>query len=325
MTIAVAADAPLRLVFAGTPDFAATHLAALLASRHRIVAVYTQPDRPAGRGKKLAASPVKQLALNHQLPVYQPATLRTPTVLAELAALAADVMVVVAYGLLLPQSVLATPRLGCINVHASLLPRWRGAAPIQRAIAAGDRETGICIMQMEAGLDTGPVLKRVVCPIAADDTSATLLDKLAALGGAALLQALDELDRGTATPEPQDDERATYAAKLTKAEAELDWRLGAYELDRRIRAFNPQPVAFTRLNGEPLRIWRALPDAVSSAATPGTLLAADRTGLRVACGEGTLRLTMVQLPGKSPLPVADLLNSRAGQLRPGVVLGACRT
>ena len=229
----------LKLIFAGTPDFAARHLAALLSSGHEVVAVYTQPDKPAGRGQKLTASPVKELALAHDLPVYQPASLRNEAAQAELAALGADLMVVVAYGLILPKAVLDTPRLGCINVHGSLLPRWRGAAPIQRSIWAGDAETGVTIMQMDVGLDTGAMIRKVSCPIAFDETSASLYDKLAELGPQALVDTLNAMAAGETAAEAQDDALANYAQKLSKEEARIDWSMEAVAIERCIRAFNP--------------------------------------------------------------------------------------
>lgn len=309
----------LRIVFAGTPDFAAEHLKALLDTPHQIVAVYTQPDRPAGRGQKLMPSPVKQLAVEHGLPVLQPPTLRNAEAQAELAALQPDLMVVVAYGLILPQAVLDIPRLGCINSHASLLPRWRGAAPIQRAVEAGDAESGVTVMQMEAGLDTGPMLLKVSTPITAEDTGGSLHDRLARLGPPAVLEAIAGLAAGTLKGEVQDDALATYAHKLNKDEAKLDWRLPAAELARRVRAFDPWPVCHTTLNGETLKVWAARPGAGKG--EPGKVLEASRDGLRVGCGEGSLLLTRVQLPGGKPLAFADLFNSRREQFAAGLVLG----
>ncbi|MTZ14067.1 methionyl-tRNA formyltransferase [Pseudomonas sp. JL972] len=309
----------MRIVFAGTPEFAAQHLQALLDAGRTVVAVYTQPDRPAGRGQKLAPSPVKQLAVQHGIPVYQPQTLRDPAAQAELAALHADLMVVVAYGLILPQAVLDLPRLGCINSHASLLPRWRGAAPIQRAIEAGDDESGVTVMQMEAGLDTGPMLLKVRTPITAGDTGGTLHDRLAALGSQAVVQAVDALAAGTLTPEVQDDSLATYAHKLSKDEARIDWRRPAVELERLVRAFNPWPICHTTLGGEALKVHAARLGAGQG--EPGHILEASRNGLTVACGEGALSLTRLQLPGGKPLDFADLYNSRREQFAAGLVLG----
>ena len=309
----------MRIVFAGTPEFAAQHLQALLDAGRQIVAVYTQPDRPAGRGQKLMPSPVKQLALQHGIAVYQPQTLRDPAAQAELAALTPDLMVVVAYGLILPQVVLDTPRLGCINSHASLLPRWRGAAPIQRAIEAGDASSGVTVMQMEAGLDTGPMLLKMTTTITAEDTGGSLHDRLAQLGSAAVVEAVTKLAAGELRGEVQDDSLATYAHKLNKDEARLDWSRPAVELERLVRAFNPWPICHSTLNGEALKIHAA--QLGEGQGTPGSVLAADKSGLTVACGEGALRLTRLQLPGGKPLSFADLYNSRREQFAPGLVLG----
>lgn len=310
----------LRLVFAGTPEFAAEHLKSLLDTPHQIVAVYTQPDRPAGRGQKLMPSPVKQLALQHGLPVLQPPTLRDPAAQEELRALAPDLMVVVAYGLILPQVVLDIPRLGCINSHASLLPRWRGAAPIQRAVQAGDAESGVTVMQMEAGLDTGPMLLKVTTPITAGDTGGSLHDRLAQLGPQAVVQAIAGLAAGTLQGKVQDDALATYAHKLNKDEARIDWSRPADELERLVRAFNPWPICHSTLDGQPLKVLAAEP--AEGRGQPGQILDASKDGLTVACGEGALRLTRLQLPGGKPLAFADLYNSRREQFAPGQVLGA---
>ncbi|KTT25867.1 methionyl-tRNA formyltransferase [Pseudomonas oryzihabitans] len=309
----------LRLVFAGTPEFAAVHLQALIDSGYPIAAVYTQPDRPAGRGQKLAMSPVKQLALAHGIPVEQPPTLRDPAAQATLAALEPDLLVVVAYGLILPQAVLDIPRLGCINSHASLLPRWRGAAPIQRALEAGDAESGVTVMRMEAGLDTGPMLSKVTTALTAEDTGGSLHDRLAALGAAAVVQALPGLADGSLHGEVQNDDLATYAHKLNKDEARLDWGRPAAELERRIRAFDPWPLCHTALAGEPLKVWSA--ELAEGHGVPGMVLDADRSGLLIACGEGALRLTRLQLPGGKPLAFADLYNARRERFAPGQVLG----
>ena len=312
------ASEPLRIVFAGTPDFAAAHLAALLASRHQVVAVYSQPDRPAGRGKKLAASPVKLLAEQHQLPVYQPHTLKDAAAQAELMALKPDLMIVVAYGLLLPQDVLDIPRLGCINVHASLLPRWRGAAPIQRAIEAGDTDTGVCIMQMEAGLDTGPVLARSACSILPTDTGGSLHDRLATLGPQTLLVTLDELVAGNARADVQDNALATYAHKLGKEEARLDFARPAVALWQQIRAFNPFPVSWCLLlDGERLRVWHAEYDQQDHNTNPGTVMACDANGLRIACGSGSLLLTELQLPNRNRMQMRDIVNGQLLALQAG--------
>lgn len=309
--------APLKVIFAGTPEFAASVLQALLDSPHRVIACYTQPDRPAGRGRKLTPSPVKALALQHDIPVYQPLNFKQADDVATLKALGADIMVVVAYGLILPQSVLDAPRLGCVNVHASILPRWRGAAPIQRAIAAGDSESGVTIMQMDKGLDTGAMLLKVFTPISQDDTAGSLHDRLAQLGAPALVETLGLLADGTAQPEVQNHDLATYAHKLTKEEAKLDWSRSATELHNLIRAFNPWPVCHTTLDDETIRVWKAERQTGNSQAHPGTLLDVSKDGITVATGNGLLRLTELQLPGGKCLPVSALLNSRADWLTSG--------
>lgn len=316
---------PLRVVFAGTPDFAASSLAAVLDSEHEVVAVYTQPDRPAGRGRKLTPSPAKQLAQEHGLPVVQPASLKDADDQAELAALNADVMVVVAYGLLLPQAVLDTPRLGCINVHASLLPRWRGAAPIQRAIEAGDSVSGVTIMQMDAGLDTGAMLYEVRTPITSRTTGGDLHDRLAIQGANALIHVLDNLDNGSLEATPQPEEGVTYAAKLSKAEAELDFSQPAEQLARKIRAFNPWPVAWCTLGNDRLRLLMAsVEQGEQPPSPPGTLLEHGDDHLRIACGEQgqeVLCVSRAQLPGGKAMAVRDLLNARQTSLTVGVRLG----
>jgi len=305
----------LKIIFAGTPDFAATHLQALIR-QHDIVAVYTQPDRPAGRGKKLTASPVKLLAAQNNLDIYQPQSLKDTEQQAILARLQADIMVVVAYGLILPQVILDTPRLGCINVHGSILPRWRGAAPIQRAVEAGDNETGITIMQMDAGLDTGAMLSITRCTIDANETSGSLYNKLAALGGPALLRAMDKIEAGTAIATVQDNDQSTYAKKIDKIEALINWAESAAIIDRRIRAFNPFPAAYTEIDGQRVKIWGAQV-APEQQASPGQVLSADNNGLLVACGQGCLLLTEIQLAGKSRMPVSEILRSRAELFAPG--------
>ncbi|WP_037413510.1 methionyl-tRNA formyltransferase [Shewanella xiamenensis] len=311
---------PLNIIFAGTPDFAARHLQALINSHHNVIAVYTQPDRPAGRGKKLTASPVKELALAHNIPVYQPGSLRKEPAQQELAALNADIMVVVAYGLILPKVVLDTPRLGCINVHGSILPRWRGAAPIQRALWAGDKETGVTIMQMDIGLDTGDMLLKTYLPIEDDDTSASLYEKLAQQGPDALLQALEGLANGTLAAEKQDETLANYAEKLSKEEARLDWTKSATQLWQEVRAFNPWPVSYFEHQGNTIKVWQTQVSTTSSNATPGTIISASKKGIEVATGDGVLTLLSMQLPGKKPLSVADILNARGEWFTPNTRL-----
>ncbi|MGL5654606.1 MAG: methionyl-tRNA formyltransferase [Vibrio sp.] len=301
----------LRIVFAGTPDFAARHLAALLSSEHDIIAVYTQPDRPAGRGKKLTASPVKNLALEHNIPVYQPENFKSPEAKQQLADLNADLMVVVAYGLLLPKAVLDTPKLGCINVHGSILPRWRGAAPIQRSIWAGDSETGVTIMQMDVGLDTGAMLNIARLPIEPHDTSASLYDKLARLGPQALLDCLSEIAQGTAVAVAQDDAQANYAHKLSKEEARINWSDDAAHIARCIRAFNPWPMSHFEVAENSVKVWQARVEDRVVSQTPGTILQADKSGIYIATGHQVLVLESLQIPGKKALPVTDILNARA--------------
>lgn len=311
---------PLNIIFAGTPDFAARHLQALINSHHNVIAVYTQPDRPAGRGKKLTASPVKELALAHNIPVYQPGSLRKEPAQQQLAALDADIMVVVAYGLILPKVVLDTPRLGCINVHGSILPRWRGAAPIQRALWAGDKETGVTIMQMDIGLDTGDMLLKTYLPIEDDDTSASLYEKLAQQGPDALLQALEGLANGTLAAEKQDEALANYAEKLSKEEARLDWTKSATQLWQEVRAFNPWPVSYFEHQGNTIKVWQTQVSTTSSNAAPGTIISASKKGIEVTTGDGVLTLLSMQLPGKKPLSVADILNARGEWFTPNTRL-----
>lgn len=314
-------DSGLRIVFAGTPDFAAHHLQVLLQSQHQVVAAYTQPDRPAGRGKKLVASPVKQVALEHGVPVIQPVNFKDSADQQQLKDLQADIMVVVAYGLLLPQVVLDTPKYGCINVHASLLPRWRGAAPIQRAVAAGDDASGITIMQMDIGLDTGDMLVTTHCPISPQETGGSLHDKLMDQGGPALLEALTQIQSGSTQPLAQDDSQACYASKLSKAEAALDWSQDAEDLDRQIRAFNPFPVAYFTEAKDRIRVWQAEPlSAQHSDATPGTIVRADADGIVVACGKGALQLQTLQLPGKKAMPISTILNGYKDRFAVGTPL-----
>jgi methionyl-tRNA formyltransferase len=317
----------MRLIFAGTPAFAATVLQALLAQGHGLVAVYTQPDRPAGRGRRAAASAVKTLATAHAIPVEQPASLRDADTQRVLAAYEADLMIVAAYGLLLPEAVLATPRLGCVNVHASLLPRWRGAAPIQAAILAGDRETGVSIMQMDAGLDTGPVLRRAHCPIRNDDTAASLEPRLAALGARTLVETLSALAAGRVCAEAQNEAEATHAGRIAKSDGLLDWSRPAEMLERQVRAFNPWPVAYTLVPAaqgpardplQRLRIWESRVVACAGDAPAGTVLASGAAGIDVATGRDALRILIVQAPGKRAMASADYLNAHS--LPAGTVL-----
>lgn len=319
----------MKIVFAGTPEFAASALAALLNTEHDIVAVYTQPDRKAGRGQKLTASAVKQLALQHDLPVYQPLHFKSSTeeglaAQQELAALNADVMVVAAYGLILPQVVLDTPKYGCLNIHGSLLPRWRGAAPIQRAIATGDTETGVTIMKMAAGLDTGDMMYKTLCPITAEDTSASLHDKLAEQGAEAIVEVLaseQKLQDYLAAREVQDEALTVYAHKLSKAEAQIDWSQSAVAIDRNIRAFNPWPVAFIPLNdSQNLRVWGSqLSDEFVQDQAAGTILKLDKQGVHVACGnQQAVCLTSLQWPGAKPLNPVQIIQTQ--KLQSGQVL-----
>ncbi|MCF6345847.1 MAG: methionyl-tRNA formyltransferase [Thiomicrorhabdus sp.] len=311
---------PLRIIFAGTPEFSVSALKALLESEHEVVAVYTQPDRPAGRGRKLTASAVKTLALQHDLPVYQPETLKDAEAQHVLASLKADVMVVVAYGLLLPKAVLDAPRHGCLNIHASLLPRWRGAAPIQRAIEAGDATTGVTIMQMDIGLDTGDMLSKVSTDITPEDNASRLHDRLSALGSSALIQTLQVLQSQQLTPEKQDESCVTYAQKLTKAEAEIQWSEPAETIVRKIQAFNPWPIAFTTFQGKPLRIGQAalqsdqgggekfIPQGNSKKC--GTVLSIDKAGMMIATGSQPILIQQVQPSGKKMMQAYDFAQSR---------------
>lgn len=299
----------MKIVFAGTPEFAASALAAIHAE-HEVVAVLTQPDRPAGRGMRLIPSAVKQLALELGLDVLQPVSLKSVEAQAEIAALNADVMVVAAYGLILPKAVLQLPTHGCLNIHASLLPRWRGAAPIQRAIQAGDAETGITIMQMDEGLDTGDMLLKYRCPIAADDTAQMLHDKLAVIAASSIVEALRMLAQQSLTPVVQNNEEACYAGKLLKSEACIDWRLDAQQIERYIRAFNPFPVCHSELNGTALKVWRASVRQ-NLRGDPGVILDTDKRGITVACGVDALLLEVVQRPGGKPQPAAQLLQALA--------------
>jgi len=309
----------LSIIFAGTPEFSVAALESLVSSRHRVVAVYTQPDRPAGRGQQVTMSAVKQCALKHELPVEQPQTLKDPAAVEKLAQWSADLMIVVAYGLLLPRAVLETPRLGCVNIHASLLPRWRGAAPIQRAIQAGDAQSGVTIMQMDVGLDTGPMLLERVTAIGARETASTLHDRLAALGAEAIIEAIEAIAAGAAQPREQPKEGATYAAKIRKEEALIDWRQPATQIDRQVRAFNPWPIAETRWNAQQLRVWEASPVTKETSAAPGTVLSTSGAGIEVATGEGILQLTRVQSAGRKAMTAADFLKANRPE---GAVLGS---
>jgi methionyl-tRNA formyltransferase len=300
----------LRIAFAGTPQFAVPALKALLASPHRVVGVLTQPDRPAGRGRELRASPIKLLALEHSLPLAQPTTLRTPEGRAPIEQWAPELLVVVAYGLILPPAVLGIPRFGCLNIHGSLLPRWRGAAPIHRALLAGDAETGVTIMQLDAGLDTGPTLLERRRAIGPHDTSGDLHDALSELGATALLDAIEGRVNGTLVPRPQPEDGVSYAAKVEKSEARIEWNSSAAVLDRQIRAFNPWPIAETRFAHETLRVLGAVvADARAREGAPGTVLGLTNDGLRVACGEGVLALREVQRAGKRPVSARDFVNA----------------
>ena len=308
----------LRIIYAGTPDFSVPALQALIASQHEVVAVYTQPDRPAGRGRELQMSPVKQEAVKHDIPVYQPVTLRDEVAQQTMKALDADLMVVTAYGLLLPPDVLQIPKLGCINIHASLLPRWRGAAPIQRAILAGDTKTGITIMQMDEGLDTGEMLSVAECEISTDDTGSSLHDKLMALGATTLMTVLPAIATGTQDAVKQKDEDACYASKLDKAEARIDWSRSADEIQRAVRAYNAWPVAYCEYDKKnktsKLRLWQA--EVVANAeppagATPGLVFAESPQGIEVATGDGVLRIRELQAEGKRKMSVADFLNANS--------------
>lgn len=305
----------LRIIFAGTPDFSVPALEALIASNRKPLAVLTQPDRPTGRGRKILGSPVKQCAMEHRIPVFQPESLKNDEILAELRDLRIDLLIVVAYGLILPQAVLDIPSHGCWNIHASLLPRWRGAAPVQRVIEAGDVKSGVCIMQMEAGLDTGPVYHRREITLDPAETGGSLHDKLAVLGAKSLLHCAGQLERGELpNPESQDHALATYARKLSKSEARIDWHETALQIERRVRAFNPWPVAWCELEGERLRVWHTAVVEDSTARQPGQVLAAGPAGLDIATGQGTLRLLEIQRPGGRRMPVAEYLKAHPVQV-----------
>ena len=310
----------MKLIFAGTPEFALPSLQALLSSSHKICAVYTQPDRPAGRGRKLLMSPVKKLALENKLSVYQPINLRGAKEQKKLATFHADLMVVVAYGLILPPAILTIPRFGCINVHASLLPRWRGAAPIQRAILEGDRETGVTIMQMDEGLDTGEMIKKFSCTIEPNDTNKTLQDRLADLGARALLESLNDIESGSYRSELQNEKDSTYAKKINKLEAEVDWEKPAVYLDRMVRAFHPKPIARVVLGKSILRICKAEVLDETTSEKPGLILKADREGIDVATGKGVLRLLEVQWPGGKCLPISSFIHGKSELFHVGAIL-----
>ncbi len=306
----------LNIVFAGTPDFAAGHLQALIDSRHNVVGVYSQPDRPAGRGKKLQPSPVKKLALEHDIAVFQPLNFKQEGSIEELEALNADIMIVVAYGLLLPLAVLEAPKMGCLNVHASILPRWRGAAPIQRAIQMGDTETGITIMQMDVGLDTGDMLSKTLLDIKTDETGGSLHDRLLEKGPTALLQTLTLLQAGEAIAEKQDDTLANYAHKLTKEEALINWSLPAKDIDLNVRAFNPFPCAYTLLGDQRIKVWQAVALEEATTLLPGTIARVSTEGVDIATGTGLVRLLNVQLAGKKAMAIADVVNGQPNLFQP---------
>ncbi len=312
---------PLRIIFAGTPEFAATALDTLIKNNFDIIAVYTQPDRPAGRGRQLKASPVKEVALEYTIPVYQPSNFKQPEDLDHLKKLNADLMIVAAYGLILPIDVLTAPKLGCINIHASLLPRWRGAAPIQRAIIAGDKQTGITIMQMDKGLDTGNMLLSKNCDVSATDTGSSLHDKLAKLGAAAILEVLELLQANKIKPANQDDSQACYAHKLSKEEALINWQQSAEQISRQVRAFNSWPVAQTHFNNKTLRIWQATAqensDDDSTSANTGEIRAVNKEGIQVLCQQGVLNITELQLAGGKRMTVKDLLNGKPDLFQTG--------
>lgn len=311
----------MKIIFAGTPELALPSLQALINSEHEIVAVYTKPDQPAGRGRKLLTSPVKQLAEAHHIPVQQPTTLRNTEEQALLKSFQADLMVVIAYGLILPKAVLETPRFGCINIHVSLLPRWRGASPIQQAILAGDTETGITIMQMDEGLDTGPILYQLPCSIKPTDTSQDLHDRLADLGAQALLTTLPQIAAGTCKPQIQNDKDTCYAKKIDKQDAEINWHHSAEIIDRQIRGYNPWPIAYTYLNTQPVRVWQAEIIQAPVTQQPGIIINANKNGIDVATGKHVLRLQKIQLAGGKCLAVSEVLNSRADMFAVGNKFG----
>ncbi len=310
-----------RIVFAGTPDFAAEALDALIASEHEVVAVYTQPDRPAGRGQKLQLSPVKELALKHNIAVEQPENFKSEDSLQVLASFKADIMVVAAYGIILPKAVLECPNIGCLNIHASLLPRWRGAAPIQRSIAAGDKETGIDIMLMDEGLDTGDILLERRCPIEDQDTGSVLHDRLAALGAQAIVECLEELDLYLEQRCPQENGKATYAHKLNKEEATIDWNKTTLEIDQHIRAFNSWPIATTKIDDKVIRVWHAKYESQDHVYDNGEIVSAEEQSISVACSDGLIHLKHIQLPGKKAMNVGDVLNGKKDMFAVGKCFG----
>jgi len=305
----------LKIIFAGTPEFAVPALQQLLTSTHKVIAVLTQPDRPAGRGKKIQASPVKQLAETHQLPIFQPKTLRDHAIQSTLRELNADVMVVVAYGILLPEAVLSIPRLGCVNIHPSLLPRWRGAAPIQRTIAAGDRETGVSIMQLDKGMDTGPVFMVEKIALSGNETSDALQDRLSQLGAALLLKTLNQLAENKIHATAQSAAGITIADKIDKSEAVIDWKQSAIQIERKIRAFYAWPVAQTIFLNQPLKIWQARVSSASSNQSPGTLIAIEKNFFSIAAADGALEILSVQMPGKKRISAADFIRGFSRELQ----------
>lgn len=306
----------MKIIFAGTPKFALPTLKALLSSSHQVCAVYTQPDRPAGRGQKLTPSPVKQFAVENKLAILQPESLRETSELEKIKQFTADVLIDVAYGMILPETILNAFRFGCFNIHPSLLPRWRGASPIQRAILAGDETTGVTIMQMDSGLDTGAIIKQISMPIENTDTTAVLYSKLAEIGAKLLLETLDELQqKGKINTSPQDNVNSTYAKKLTKEEAKIDWQQSAQQIDCMVRAFNPWPIAYSEIDGETIRIWQASPMLTTEKETalkssPGTIMHSDKYGIDVETGQGILRIEKLQLAGGKILSIQDVLNAK---------------
>jgi len=307
----------LNIIFAGTPEFAAKHLEQLIAEGYNIIACYTQPDRPAGRGKKLQPSAVKQVALEHGIPVCQPASLKADDALSELAQWNADLMIVVAYGLLLPKAALDTPKHGCINVHGSILPKWRGAAPIQRAVLEGDVETGVTIMQMDVGLDTGDMLFVETCEISETDTSGSVYEKLQEIGPGALLKTVDDIATGSINPIKQDDALATYAHKLTKQEAAIDWTDSSVNIERKIRGYQPWPVAYTEFSGNTVKVWQASVSETPTGRPAGEIISSDKSGIQIATGEGSITITSLQPQGKKAMSAADFINGRADWVAPG--------